>query len=147
MTELEPCILFSRLHTASIPPKRNHDSDAGIDLYSVESVVIPPLGRATIKTGIAIEIPVGYYGRIAPRSGLAVKHGIDVLAGVVDSSYRGEVCVVLHNTDPYESYCVEEQERIAQLIIEKHYNFTFKETKFLSDTKRSVSGFGSSGLK
>lgn len=143
----DPHILFHKINEKALLPKRNNPTDAGIDLYSINSIVIPPLGRSIVQTGIKLEIPEGYYGRIAPRSGLAVKHGIDVLAGVIDSSYRGEVCVVLHNTDAYESYCVEEAERVAQLIIEKHYNFSFREVKSLSDTKRSMSGFGSSGLK
>lgn len=141
-----PVIKYNLLHDNAIPPKRNHETDAGADLYSLESVVIPPLGRSLIKTGISLQIPEGWYGRIAPRSGLAAKYGIDVLAGVIDSSYRGEICVVLHNTDPYESFHVKASQRIAQIIIEKHYNFHFKETSILEDSKRSNNGFGSSGL-
>jgi dUTP pyrophosphatase len=139
-------IRYTKLDSNAISPKRNNSTDAGADLYSLEGIVIPPLGRAMIKTGIALQIPDGWYGRIAPRSGLALSHGIDVLAGVVDSSYRGEVCVVLHNTDAYESFTVQPKQRIAQLIIEKHYNFNFEESLDLEDSERSKNGFGSSGL-
>lgn len=127
------------------PFSRANPSDAGIDIRASEEASIPPLCRATVPTGVSLEIPEGYYGRIAPRSGLAHKHGLDVLAGVVDSSYRGEVKVVLHNTDPYQSFHVSPGDRIAQLIIEKHYNMDFVEVENLASTDRGSGGFGSSG--
>jgi dUTP pyrophosphatase len=102
--------------------------------------------RSLIKTGIAIEIPEGFYGRIAPRSGLALKHGIDVLAGVIDSSYRGEIGVVLFNTDQNQSFSIKAGDRIAQLIIERHYNFPWVRRTSLGDSNRSNNGFGSSGI-
>ena len=97
---------IKKLHIHAKVPTRANPNDAGADLYSIESVVIPPLSRGVVKTGIALEIPVSYYGRVAPRSGLAAKHGIDVLAGVIDSSYRGEIGVVLLNTDSSNSFTV-----------------------------------------
>lgn len=127
------------------PLVRANPSDAGMDLRASEDALIQPLGRVTVPTGIHLEIPNGFYGRVAPRSGLAHKHGIDVLAGVVDSTYRGEVKVVLHNTDRYEVFRVSAGDRIAQLIIEKHYNFKFVEVEELRPTDRGSGGFGSSG--
>lgn len=140
-------IKINKLDSRARAPERNNQTDAGADLRSIEGVCIPPLCRKLIKTGLSIEIPTGYYGRIAPRSGLALKQGIDILAGVLDSSYRGEVCVVLYNTDPYESVLIAEGDRVAQLIIERHYNFEFEETNNLSESDRSIKGFGSSGLR
>lgn len=127
------------------PPARSNPSDAGADIFSSESLMIHPGERATVSTGIALEIPEGFYGRVAPRSGLAAKHGIDVLAGVVDSSYRGEIKVVLINTDRHNTFHVEKGDRIAQLIVESHFNFPFSEVADLSDSSRGQFGFGSSG--
>lgn len=136
---------IKKLHIHAKVPTRANPNDAGADLYSIESVVIPPLSRGVVKTGIALEIPVSYYGRVAPRSGLAAKHGIDVLAGVIDSSYRGEIGVVLLNTDSSNSFTVNVGDRIAQLIIESHYNPVFMEVLDLLETNRGEGGFGSSG--
>lgn len=127
------------------PLKRANQTDAGMDLTSSEEKMIPPLCRAIISTGVSLEIPQGYYGRIAPRSGLAHKYGINVLAGVVDSSYRGEIRVILHNTDKDESFHIRQGDKIAQIIIEKHYNFEFVEVEELSSTDRGSGGFGSTG--
>jgi deoxyuridine 5'-triphosphate nucleotidohydrolase len=90
-------VKFVKLNNLAVTPTRQKTGDAGYDLYATESVRIKPMSRALVSTGLSIEVPQGYYARIAPRSGLAVKNGIDVLAGVVDSSYRGEVKVVLMN--------------------------------------------------
>lgn len=125
-------------------PTRAHDTDAGADLYSVESLGIPPLERKAVETGICIKVPEGYYGRIAPRSGLALKNGIDVLAGVIDSSYTGQIKVILYNTDKDNYHFIESGDKIAQLIIEKHYNFDFELVEELEQTDRGNKGFGSS---
>jgi dUTP pyrophosphatase len=138
---------FKKLDPKAVIPFRNNETDAGADLYYIETITIPHLSRALIKTGLALEIPKGFYGRIAPRSGLAVKYGIDVLAGVVDSSYRGPLGIVLYNTDKKESFIVNTGDRIAQIIFEQHWNFKMKEVDNLTDTDRSNSGFGSSGIK
>jgi dUTP pyrophosphatase len=139
-------IRFTRTPSASKTPfQRANPTDAGADLASSEDKTILPLSRATVRTGVSMEIPEGYYGRVAPRSGLAHNHGIDVLAGVIDSSYRGEIRVVLYNTDKEEPFQVRFGDRIAQLIIEKHYNFEFVEVEDLSRTERGASGFGSTG--
>ena len=110
-------------------PTRANPNDAGADLYSIESLVIPPLSRSIVKTGIVLEIPESYYGRIAPRSGLAAKYGIDVL----------------FNSDSSNSFTVNTGDRIAQLIIENHYNPVFIEVSDLTETNRGEGGFGSSG--
>lgn len=139
-------IKYNKLNSSAKCPKRSNPTDAGADLCSTEKHTIQPLERKLISTGIAIEIPEGYYGRIAPRSGLAAKSGIDVLAGVVDSGYRGEIKVILYNSDKSNTFFVEEGDRIAQLIIEKHYNFDFVEVvEELTDTERGLGGFGSTG--
>lgn len=150
-------------------PKRageNPDENVGYDLFSTETVTLNPMERRAVSTGIAIEIPRGFYGRIAPRSGLAVKNGIDVLAGTIDSGYKGEVKVVLINLnvsfeeivrnlikpDPMTHFFGSNQkfeiragDRIAQLIIEPAYKVEWKETNKLNDSARGVNGFGSSG--
>jgi dUTP pyrophosphatase len=136
---------IKKLNSNAKIPTRANPNDAGADLYSIESVVIPPLSRTIVKTGIVLEIPESYYGRIAPRSGLAAKSGIDVLAGVIDSSYRGEIGVVLFNSDSSNSFIVNTGDRIAQLIIENHYNPVFVEVPDLTETNRGEGGFGSSG--
>jgi len=139
-------IKINKLHELAIIPKRNNDTDAGADLYSVDQITIAPQSRAIVSTGISLEIPEGFYGRIAPRSGLAAKYGIDVLAGVCDSGYRGEIKVVLINTDKEKSFEVTYGDKIAQLIIEQHFNFDFIEEE-LSVSMRGENGFGSSGNK
>ena len=88
---------FKRLHAEAKLPTRGSPLAAGLDIYSVERVTIEAGGRAAVRTGLAVAIPVGFYGRVAPRSGLAVRHGIHTMAGVVDSSYRGELQVLLIN--------------------------------------------------
>lgn len=128
-------------------PFRANKTDAGADLCSSEDLQIGPLERKAVPTGISIEVPEGYYGRIAPRSGLAYKNGIDVLAGVVDSSYRGEVKVILFNTDKNNYFEIKKGDRIAQLIIEDHFNFEFEIVEELSYTDRGSGGFGSTGSK
>jgi len=125
-------------------PVRSNPTDAGLDLFSVDEVLIPPSERTLVHTNIILEIPEGFYGRVAPRSGLAVKNGINVLAGVIDSGYRGEIIVVLHNTSNAD-FVLPSKSKVAQLIIEAHFNFPIIEITQLSDTERGANGFGSSG--
>ena len=125
-------------------PTRAKSSDAGYDLYSTVDMPITPTARQLVPTGIAIEIPEGYYGRIAPRSGLAVRAGIDILAGVVDSGYRNEIKVLMINLGE-GLVSVNKGDRIAQLIIEKCYDVEWEEVNELSDSDRGEGGFGSSG--
>lgn len=139
-------VSFVVLNERATPPTRNHPEDAGMDLCAVDETDIPPMSRVLVKTGIAIELPEGFYGRVAPRSGLALKYGIDVFAGVIDSSYRGEIGVILFNSDQHKPFHINTGDRIAQLIIEKHYNFPWVCRHHLNDSIRSNNGFGSSGI-
>jgi len=133
------------LEQDALVPIRGFETDAGLDLYSLKDYELYPRNRMLIRTGISLEIPEGYYGRVAPRSGLAVKHGIDVFAGVIDSSYRGELMVLLYNSNEIETFIIKKGDRVAQLIIEKHYNFPIEIVDSLSDTSRGSGGFGSTG--
>ena len=133
------------LNSDSRYPTKSHVADAGYDLFSVEDVSLKPLQRKVVKTGIKLSIPAGFYGRIAPRSGLAVKSGIDVLAGVIDSGYHGEIGVVLINTDKFESVNLPKSSRIAQLIFEKFEDINFETVLSLDVSERQEGGFGSSG--
>ena len=132
------------LNDKATMPTKAHKSDAGWDLYAANSTVISEHQRKTIETGIALEIPDGYVGLIWPRSGLSVKQGIDVLAGVVDSGYRGEIKVCLYNTStlPVE---IEAGDRIAQILIQPVSQMEMIAVDTLSDTERGEGGFGSSG--
>jgi dUTP pyrophosphatase len=134
-----------KLHPNAVIPKRAHPSDAGLDLVSIEQVEIPPLKRAVIRTGIAIELPSNSAGLIWPRSGIAAKFGINVLAGVVDASFRGGIGVVLHNTDPYETYTVNAGDKVAQLLVQQVMLVDCVEVENLGDTARGDGGFGSTG--
>ena len=129
---------------ATIPTKSNV-SDAGWDLYAsgIASIVYPHK-RKLISTDISIAIPDGYCGLIWPRSGLSVNNGIDILAGVIDSGYRGEIKVCMFNTSDTLVH-IHPGDRIAQLIIQKVEDVTFAEVKNLDDTSRGDSGFGSTG--
>ena len=124
-------------------PQRAHESDAGYDLRCLEKINIAPLERKLIKTGIKVAIPINNYGRIAPRSGLALSFGVDVLAGVIDSSYRGEIGVILINLSEKTVY-FDEGEKVAQLIIEVCQPVEWLKTEDLASTERQESGYGSS---
>jgi dUTP pyrophosphatase len=140
-------IKVKRVHPDAKLPTRANPDDAGADLCSVEHIVIPPLSRALVSTGLTIEMPSdNLYARIAPRSGLALKHGIDVLAGVIDKGYRGVIGVILYNTDQSHAFEVKPGDRIAQIIIENAYSVVFNEREELSSSIRSDKGFGSSGI-
>ena len=133
------------LNSDSRYPTKSHVTDAGYDLFSTEDVSLQPLQRKVVKTGIKLSIPTGFYGRIAPRSGLAVKNGVDVLAGVIDSGYNGEIGVVLINTDKFESVNLPKSSRIAQLIFEKCEDMNFETVLSLDVSERDAGGFGSTG--
>ena len=127
-------------------PTRGSKRATGHDLYANEGTEIPAGGQVMVETGIAVQLPYNTYGRIAPRSGLAVKHRLTINAGVIDADYRGEVKVVLVNQGN-QPYRVEQGDRIAQLIIEKINNEELQEVANLDDTKRGTQGFGSSNTK
>lgn len=125
-------------------PTRGSGRAVGYDLYSTDEVVVPPTHRALIGTGIATVLPVGVYGRVAPRSGLAVKHGIQVGAGVVDPDYTGEIKVVLFNHGD-KDFEVRRGDRIAQLILERCETPDVEEVGAVDETERGSGGFGSTG--
>lgn len=134
-----------RLSEHAILPTRHSKLAAGYDLYSAYDCVIPSRGKLLVKTDIAIGIPSEHYGRISSRSGLAVKHSIDVGAGVIDEDYRGNVCVLLFNHSD-EDFCVKRSDRVAQLILEKISTPDVIEVNHLDETERNVAGFGSTGI-
>ncbi len=128
-------------------PKQAHDGDAGYDLISAIDTTILPGERKLIPTGIALQIPDGYGGFVQPRSGLAIKHGISLVntPGLIDSSYRGEIKVIMINLDKSESFSINRGDKIAQLVIQKVADCQFEEVDELSVTERGSSGFGSTG--
>jgi dUTP pyrophosphatase len=123
---------------------------AGMDLRAdlTEAMTLKPLGRAIVKTGLFIELPIGYEAQVRPRSGLAAKKGITVLnaPGTIDADYRGEIGVILVNLSN-EDFTVENGERIAQLIIAKHERAKWESVEILEETERGDGGFGSTGVK
>ena len=138
---------FTRLSEAARPPARAHDGDAGYDLHAAEAVALGPGERASVGTGIAVEIPDGCAGLVLPRSGLAARHGIALVnpPGLIDAGYRGELRVLLLNTDRSEAFDVAPGDRIAQLVLVRHEAPELVEVESLEESARGVGGFGSSG--
>ena len=128
-------------------PTRAHEGDAGLDLYACEEAHIGPGERWSVGTGVAVEIPEGHAGLVLPRSGLARKHGIALVnsPGLIDAGYRGEIRVLLLNTDPADTFKVEAGDRIAQLVVAPVALAEAVEVEALSDSTRGDGGFGSSG--
>ncbi|MCX6824936.1 MAG: dUTP diphosphatase [candidate division SR1 bacterium] len=142
----EIVIPFQKLSDKAKVPSQATFSDAGYDLYATENCIIKAGERKLCKTNIATAIPHGYYGRVAPRSGLAYKYGIDVLAGVIDSGYRGDIGVILINFGT-EDFSVNEGDKIAQFIIEKCHYVEWKEVSELPESQRGEGARGSTGTK
>jgi dUTP pyrophosphatase len=136
-----------RLDDRAQLPTRAYPGDAGLDLYALDDGVLAPGERASIRTGIAIEIPDGQAGLVLPRSGLAARHGIAIVnaPGLIDSGYRGEVRVLLLNTDPAASFTFSSGERIAQLVLVRIETPEIVEVDALATSERGAGGFGSSG--
>ncbi|KAK3828278.1 MAG: dUTPase-like protein [Benniella sp.] len=139
-------LLVKKLSEKASIPTRGSKYAAGFDLYSAKKMVIPARSRAVVPTDISIAVPEGTYGRVAPRSGLAVNHFIDVGAGVVDYDYRGPVGVVLFNFGEND-FAIDEGDRVAQLVLEKVYMCDAEEVEDLDETDRGFRGFGSTGVK
>jgi dUTP pyrophosphatase len=131
-------------HEKARLPSKGSEEAAGYDLHSVESWIIPPGTRAIVNIGIRSQIPKGFYGRIADRSGLAYVHGLTVLAGVIDSDYRGDWKVILLNTGD-DSVCFDVGDRVAQVVLTKIANFPIVEVASVEDSDRGMGGFGSTG--
>ena len=138
---------IARLRDGARLPTRAHAGDAGLDLYAADAATIAPGERASIGTGIAVEIPDGFAGLVLPRSGLAARHGIALVnaPGLIDSGYRGEVRVLLLNTDRLEPFDVKPGERIAQLVVTRVADAEPVEVAGLEASVRGEGGFGSSG--
>jgi dUTP pyrophosphatase len=140
---------FARLVPEAVVPARAHGDDAGLDLAACEGATLPPGGRASVGTGLAVEIPAGHAGLVLPRSGLAARHGIALVnaPGLVDPGYRGEVRVLLLNTDRDDAFEVRPGDRIAQLLLVPFVAAEPVAVAALDDTERGAGGFGSSGLQ
>jgi dUTP pyrophosphatase len=138
---------FARLHNDAILPSRAHEGDAGLDLYAAEPAHLGPGERWSVPTGVAVEIPEGHAGLVLPRSGLAREHGIALVnsPGLIDAGYRGEITVLLLNTDPAEVYRVQPGDRIAQLVVIAVAATEAVEAEALAESARGDGGFGSSG--
>jgi len=143
MIELQIKLLDSDLPM----PRYQHEGDAGLDLTSRVDFVLEPGQRAMIPTGIAVAIPLGYAGFVLPRSGLAARHGIALVnsPGLVDSGYRGEMSIIMINTDQREPFHIKRGDRIAQLVIQRVEEVTLMRVDELSETSRGAGGFGSTG--
>ena len=133
---------FKKLDPRAVLPQRGSALAAGLDVCSIEDIELGPKERVVARTGLAVAIPPGFYGRIAPRSGLASKHGLDVLAGVIDSDYRGEVCCLLYNTGDL-SIKLSAGSKICQLILEQIITPEAAWATDLDETARGAGGFGS----
>ena len=138
-----------KLRDDAVLPSRAHSGDAGFDLSACEEITIGVGERAAVGTGIAVEIPDGHAGLVVPRSGLALRHGISMVnsPGVIDAGYRGEVRLLLLNTDDASAFTVEPGMRVAQLLVVPLADIELIETDEATATDRGVGGFGSSGLR
>ncbi|MBE6382437.1 MAG: dUTP diphosphatase [Lentisphaerae bacterium] len=138
---------FKRIHQDASIPAYAHPSDAGMDVRSVENIVIPARGRALVHTGLVMLLPPGYEAQVRPRSGLALKNGVTVLntPGTIDSGYRGEVGVILFNSSD-EPFSVAKGDKIAQIVIAPVTQPEIAETDEVDSTDRGVGGFGSTGV-
>src|SRR5881409_3965025 len=137
----------ARVREGAMLPQRAHEGDAGLDLFAVDATRIAPGARASVPTGIAIELPSGHAGLVLPRSGLAARHGIALVnaPGLIDEGYRGEVQVLLLNTDRHASFAIAPGDRIAQLLLVRVETPEVVEVDDLAPSERAASGFGSSG--
>lgn len=146
MTKLS--IALKRLDPEMALPKYAYPGDAALDIASRIDITLKPHERACIPTGLALGLPTGYAAFVLPRSGLAKNQGITILnsPGLIDSNYRGEICVVIYNSDNDQDFVVKKHDRIAQLLIAPVPEITFTEVDKLTETQRNGSGFGSSGV-
>ena len=135
---------FKQLDSRAVLPKRGSALAAGLDVFAIEDLSIAPKQRVMARTGLAVAIPPGFYGRVAPRSGLAAKSGLDVLSGVIDSDYRGEVICLLYNTGD-ETINLPAGSKICQLIVEQIITPEATWASELDETARGAGGFGSTG--
>lgn len=138
-------IKFQKILKEAITPSYAHPGDAGMDIFSAEDVTIKAGERKNIKTGLKMELPEGCVALVWDKSGLAFKHGIKTMAGVIDSCYRGEIGIVLVNLSDTD-YKIKNGQKIAQVLIQKVENAKIEVAEKLNDTKRATGGFGSTGV-
>jgi dUTP pyrophosphatase len=140
---------FTRVREGARPPSRAHDGDSGFDLQAAETASLPPGERANVGTGIAVAIPQGWAGLVLPRSGLAARHGVALVnaPGLIDAGYRGEVRVLLLNTDKHAAFEIQAGDRIAQLVIVHIADAETVEVGELAASMRGEGGFGSTGRR
>jgi dUTP pyrophosphatase len=140
-------VLFRKIDPAARLPSYAHPGDAGMDLFSVEDVSLPPGGRALVHTGLVMQLPPDAEAQVRPRSGLALKHGVTVLnaPGTIDAGYRGEVGVILINHGDVD-FLVEKGMKIAQMVVSPVVRATIEETSVTDETDRGTGGFGSTGM-
>lgn len=145
---MTPTLRIARLDPAATMPTRAYSGDAGLDLYAAEGVELAPGARASVGCGIAVELPPGHAGLVLPRSGLALRAGLSLAnaPGLIDAGYRGEVRVLLLNTDREAAFTVEPGMRIAQLLVVEAPEVAVEEVSELAGSQRGPRGFGSSGL-
>jgi dUTP pyrophosphatase len=141
---MQDSLKFKQLDPRAILPTRGSLRSAGLDLFCIEDLAIEPKSRVRAPTGLGVAIPDGFYGRVAPRSGLAAKHGLDVLSGVIDADYRGEIICLLYNTGD-EQILLPAGSKICQLIIEQIITPEPTWAEQLEETARGAGGFGSTG--
>ena len=141
-------VAFKRVHPDAILPAYAHEGDAGMDVRSVEDVVIPRGGRALVHTGLVMALPMGWEAQVRPRSGLALKHGVTVLntPGTIDAGYRGEVGVILANFGDAD-FAVAKGDKVAQIVVAPVTQAEVVEVDSVDDTERGAGGFGSTGKK
>jgi dUTP pyrophosphatase len=140
-------LAYRRLHDAALAPAAPRPGDAGYDLHAAESMTLDPGGRGSVGTGLALALPDGQAGLVLPRSGLALRHGVGLVnaPGLIDPAYRGEVRILLLNTDRREPFAVEVGDRIAQLLLVPFTLPQLHEEEELGETERGFGGFGSTG--
>lgn len=138
-------IKFQKILAETIIPHYAHPGDAGLDIFSAEETIIKAGEIKNIRTGVKMELPEGFIGLVWDKSGLALKNGIKTMAGVIDTGYRGEIGIVLINLSG-QDYKIEKGQKIAQMLIQKAEQVEIEETQKLSETKRGIGGFGSTGL-
>jgi dUTP pyrophosphatase len=146
--EPSEALKFVKLNEKATLPTRAHDNDAGLDLYAAESASLAPGARVSVGTGLAVQIPDGIGGLVLPRSGMALKHGVTLVnaPGLIDPGYRGEVRVLLLNTDPSVEFQISPGDRIAQLLLVPVAHASPLQADALDDSTRGEGGFGSSGF-
>ncbi|HUY59457.1 MAG TPA: dUTP diphosphatase [Solirubrobacteraceae bacterium] len=147
MSAVPDALKVVRLDPRATLPTRAYAGDAGLDLYALEPISVAPGERASVRTGVAVEVPLGHAGLVVPRSGLAARHGIALVnaPGLIDAGYRGELQILVLNTDRLKTCTLEAGDRIAQLVLVAVLTPSVVEVEELAASERSTAGFGSSG--